>query len=262
MYSINTIPKSRIATFDVYSIAKTKNHVAALLEFDITDVRTALQKRRRLGEPVSLNAWIVSAIANAVAKHPETAAFKIGNRKLKMFDDVKISFMIEKSINAKRIPFPMIIDKAQTKSAQEIGSEIEKGINQTYSNNMVVVGRETSLSESLYYFMPSFIRRYIWKRIVCMPNFAYKKMGNVSITSLGASGNFEGWFIHSSVHPIAFGIGAVVKKPVVYQDIIQIRQVLNMTVLLDHDLLDGAPMVRFIKCLKKEITNSYKLTST
>ena len=257
MYSTTTIPNSRIATFDVYSVAKTKHHVTALLEFDVTDVRIELQKRRRMGETVSLNAWIVSAIANAVSKHPETAAFKTGNRKLKMFDDVKISFIIEKSIKGKRVPFPMIIEKAQTKSAREIGSEIEKGINQTYSDNMVVVGRETNLAESLYYYMPGFIRRYIWKWMISMPNFAYKKMGNVSITSLGASGNYEGWFIHSSIHPVAFGIGSVVKKPIVYQNAIQIRQILNMTVLLDHDLLDGAPMVRFIKCLKKEITNNF-----
>jgi hypothetical protein len=27
-----------------------------------------------------------------------------------------------------------------------------------------------------------------------------------------------------------------------------------MTLLLDHDLLDGAPMVRFVKCLNDEIT--------
>lgn len=126
MYSTTTNPNSRIATFDVYSVAKTKHHVTALLEFDVTDVRIELQKRRRMGETVSLNAWIVSAIANAVSKHP-----------------------------------------------------------------------------------------------------------------------------------VAFGIGSVVKKPIVYQNAIQIRQILNMTVLLDHDLLDGAPMVRFIKCLKKEITNNF-----
>lgn len=254
MFSISTIPKSRIATFDVYRVAKSKHHVAALLEFDVTEVRSELQKRRRLGETITLNAWIVAAIAKAVAKHPETAAFKIGNRKLKSFDDVKISFMIEKNINAKRVPFPMIIEKAQTKSAHDIAIEIDKGVNKIDANDLIVVGRTTDFWERLYYYLPDCFRRFVWKCILNMPNFAYEKMGNVSITSLGASGNADGWFIHSSIHPIAFGIGAVVKKPVVYNNTIQIRQMLNMTVLLDHDLLDGAPMVRFIKCLKNEIT--------
>lgn len=104
--------------------------------------------------------------------------------------------------------------------------------------------------------MPSYFRRFIWKCILNMPNYAYKKMGNVSISSLGATSSFNGWFIHSSIHPIAFGIGAIVKKPMVKNNKILIRQMLNMTVLLDHDLLDGSPMVRFVKCLNNEITNS------
>ena len=81
------------------------------------------------------------------------------------------------------------------------------------------------------------------------PKFAYKKMGNAVVTSLGMTGKLNGWFIHKSIHPVSFGVGAVIKKPVVIDNEIKIREILNMTILMDHDVIDGAPMVRFLKSL-------------
>jgi len=34
---------------------------------------------------------------------------------------------------------------------------------------------------------------------------------------------------------------------------IKIRDILNMTILIDHDVMDGAPMVRFLRELTKNI---------
>jgi len=62
----------------------------------------------------------------------------------------------------------------------------------------------------------------------------------------------NGWFIHRSVHPVSFGIGSVIKKPVVVNDEVKVREILNMTILVDHDLVDGALMVYLLK----DLTNS------
>lgn len=87
------------------------------------------------------------------------------------------------------------------------------------------------------------------------PVFAYKKMGNVAITSVGMMGSINGWFIHKSVHPLSMGIGSVIKKAVVADNEICIREILRMTILTDHDTIDGAPMVRLLKELTRQIEN-------
>jgi len=46
------------------------------------------------------------------------------------------------------------------------------------------------------------------------------------------------------------GVGAIVKKPVVVNDDIQIRPVMALTLALDHRLVDGAPAARFLQRLK------------
>jgi len=91
------------------------------------------------------------------------------------------------------------------------------------------------------------------------PRFAFSKMGNVAITSIGMIGNVNGWFIPTSVHPVCFGIGKISKKPVVVNDKVEIREILNMTVLLDHDVIDGAPMARFLSVLTDNIENGIGL---
>lgn len=80
-------------------------------------------------------------------------------------------------------------------------------------------------------------------------------MGNVAITSLGMYGKINGWFIPISIHPVCFGIGSIIKKPIVLYDQIEIREIINMTVLIDHDIIDGANAARFINLFIKDIEN-------
>jgi pyruvate/2-oxoglutarate dehydrogenase complex dihydrolipoamide acyltransferase (E2) component len=66
-------------------------------------------------------------------------------------------------------------------------------------------------------------------------------------------GNINGWFVPISIHPICFGVGSIIKKPVVINNNIEIREMLNISILLDHDVIDGANMARFISKLTKNI---------
>ena len=84
-------------------------------------------------------------------------------------------------------------------------------------------------------------------------------MGNVAITSIGMKGNINGWFVPISVHPICLGIGKITKKAVVMEDKIEIREILNMTILMDHDVIDGVGMARFISDLVKNTETGINL---
>ncbi|MBK7628836.1 MAG: 2-oxo acid dehydrogenase subunit E2 [Bacteroidales bacterium] len=250
-FSYRTIPKSRIATFDTFSIGLQKHHVSALLEFDVTDSRKKLKELRRSGINVSFNGWLIKAISSVLQKYPEASAFLYNKRKLIIFNDINISILVEKKIGDRRVPIPLVLEKTNNKSAADITLEIENAKNQELSDNDIVLTKKSTLAEDLYYFLPGFLRRSIWKTILRNPKFAYRKMGNVAITSVGMMGEIKGWFIHKSVHPLSFGIGSVLKKPVVTGNEIKIREILNMTILADHDVIDGAPMVRFLNDLKK-----------
>jgi pyruvate/2-oxoglutarate dehydrogenase complex dihydrolipoamide acyltransferase (E2) component len=258
-YRYQKIPRSRIATFDVFSIGLQRHHISALLEFDVTGSRKSLRYLRKKGINISFNAWIIKAIASVLQNHPEAAAFLYNKKKLIIFDDINVSMLVEKKIGDTRVPIPVVIEKTNQKSALEITSEIENAKNQELSEADIVLQKKSARYESIYYHLPGFIRRLFWKILLGKPKIAFGKMGNVVITSVGAIGKINGWFIHKSVHPVSFGIGSVIKKPVVIDNEIKIREILNMTILVDHDVVDGAPMVRLLDDLRDIIENSNKI---
>lgn len=243
----NSVPPSRIATFDVFAIGLSKHHVVSLLEVDVTDSRRKIKELRRNGSKISFNGWIIKAISRTIEAHPESAAFLYSKRKLVIFDDINISLLVEKELNGKKIPIPVVLEKTNDKTVSEITLEIEDAKNQVLAGSDIVLRRKTLSYEKIYYRLPGFLRRLIWNVVLRNPKFAYAKMGNVAVTSIGMAGRINGWFIHKSVHPLSFGLGSVIKKPVVLDDEIKIREMLNMTLLIDHDAIDGAPMARFVK---------------
>ena len=107
--------------------------------------------------------------------------------------------------------------------------------------------------------LPRFLRLLFWKYLLKHPKSAFNKMGNVAFTSIGMMGEINGWFIPISVHPICFGIGSIIKKPAVIDNEIAIREILNVSILIDHDVMDGAPMARFINELRINIENGLDL---
>ncbi len=258
-YRYQNIPRSRIATFDTFAIGLSKHHVTALLEFDVTDSRKKLKELRKGGTNISFNAWLVKAIATALKKHPEAAAFLVSKKKLIIFDDINISMLVEKTLDGARVPIPMVIEQADKKSALEITQEIENAKSQELSGRDIVLQKRTSAYQNLYYHLPGFLRRAVWLMILKNPRFAYQKMGNAVVTSVGMMGRINGWFIPRSIHPVSFGVGSVLKKPRAVENEVKIRDILNMTVLIDHDVIDGAPMVRFLNDLTKAIESGEEI---
>lgn len=245
-FRFQKIVRSRIATFDIFEVGMGKHHISAMLEFDVTESRAKLRELRKKGVSVSFNAWLIRAIATVLEKYPEAAAYLHSKKKLIIFEDINVSVIVEKKIGETKVPIPLVIEKANKKSAAEISGEIESAKSQELKQGDIVLKQQSSASQRLYYHLPGFIRRLFWRFLLKNPKAAYRTMGNVSVTSVGMIGKVNGWFIHKSVHPISFGVGSVLVKPVVINHEVKSREILNITVLVDHDLIDGAPMVRFL----------------
>lgn len=261
-YRFQKISRSRIATFDIFDVGLRKHHVNAMLEFDVTESRVKLRELRKKGITVSFNAWLIKAIGSVLQEHPEAAAYFYNKKKLIIFNDINVSMIVEKKIGDSKVPIPLVIEKANKKTSAEITQEIENAKSQQLNNDDIVLKKESATYQRLYYHLPGFLRRLFWILLLKNPKAAYKTMGNVAVTSIGMIGKVNGWFIHKSVHPVSFGVGSILKKPVVTGNEIKIREILNMTILVDHDVIDGAPMVRFLDDLTNYIETGKEIDST
>ncbi len=260
-HTLEEFPRTRIATFDVGQMAKRKHQIAALLDLDVTDTRTAIKAyRSATGEPLSFTAWLLKTISRTLEEHPHACAYRKGKKTLMMFDDIDISIVVERKYQGQLVPLPYVIRQSNRKSFSDITREIQAAQDQPLSDDDVVVGQKrNSLSTSLYYALPGVLRRLIWGYILTHPTIAQRQMGSVVVTSIGMMGKVNGWFLHSSIHPLSFGLGSILKQPAVIRDEIVIREFLKMTILLDHDVIDGAPMARFITQLAENVEGALEL---
>jgi pyruvate/2-oxoglutarate dehydrogenase complex dihydrolipoamide acyltransferase (E2) component len=258
-YKIQKFPKTRIATIDVSAIGLQKHHITAMIEVDVSETRQKIKKYKNEINKISFTAWLIKVISHTIKDNEQAAAYLKGKHNLIIFNDINISMIVEKELDGQKVPIPLIIEKANERSIESITIQINEAKAAQLTDEDIVLQRKSSRLEQLYYFLPGFVRRLFWRYLLKHPDLAYKTMGNVAFTSIGMMGKVNGWFIPMSVLPICFGISTITKKPVVVDDKVEIREVLKMTILLDHDVIDGAPMTRFLSNLSENIEKGIEL---
>ena len=50
-------------------------------------------------------------------------------------------------------------------------------------------------------------------------------------------------------HPLTVALGAIARKPGVVRDRVKARDFLGMTIVFDHDVVDGTPVAMFLQRL-------------
>ena len=101
-----------------------------------------------------------------------------------------------------------------------------------------------------------------WNRLFRDPFRVKRTMGTVSVTSVGMFGKVSGgssWGIPEEFHPLTVALGAVALKPAMVGDRVEAREFLGMTIVFDHDVVDGAPVAMFLQRLRDLMESAYGL---
>jgi hypothetical protein len=148
------------------------------------------------------------------------------------------------------------------KTLSDIALEIKAAKNQKIIDETDYVLGNNAYKGAMSFFvsLPQFIRLFFWRRILQNPFTVKKMMGTVLVTSVGMVGTIKGWVIPKGIHPVCFAIGSVIKKPGVHGGQIGIREYLPVTILIDHDVVDGAPAARFASRLTELMEDGYDLS--
>ncbi len=86
------------------------------------------------------------------------------------------------------------------------------------------------------------------------PHWFKDLQGTVVLTSVGMFGRGGGWGIgFLPTHTLGITVGGIARKPGVYDDRVEVREYLHLTLSFDHDIVDGAPAARFARRLTELI---------
>ena len=249
-YHVIELSKGRRALINALDLVAPKHHMCGLLEVDVTIVRQFIaEQKARTGEAYSFTGFLVSCLARAVAENKEVQAYLKGRNQLIMFDDVNVGLMIERKFGEKRALMGHVIQGADRKTYREIHQEIRsaqaepvppgRGVPTWFSSALLLPWPLSKLSKAL---MGAVMRRN--------PTIRVSTSGTVFVTAVGMFGKgHSGWGITTTPHSLGLVVGSMAWKPAVVEGRIEPREILNLTVLFDHDVVDGAPATRFVRRL-------------
>lgn len=265
--------KPRIGTYTMLPFSQSRRNIElvlregarshdvdALIEVDVTDARIRIrQYEEKTGIKISFTGWIIKCVAEAVDRHKALNVYRHGWRRRVMFDDVDVPIPIEREADGERRPMPYIVRKAQQKDVLDITREIRQVQNELVDDSTQLLGGDLTRLEKFAIAAPGIIKRLLlW--ILRRNAFLKKKhMGTVGVTSIGMFGKFPGWAIPISIPAVLIVVGGITKKPGVVGDSIEIREYLHLTITVDHDIIDGGPLARFVASLTELTENAFGL---
>jgi len=244
----------------VNDINSHKHFMYGLLEVDVTVARQFIENHRaQTGELLSFTGYLAFCLARAVDENKSVQACLKGRKKLVVFDDVDVGLMIEKKIGERYAPMGHVIRGANRKTYLEIHQEIRSKQSKPVLPSS---GMEKWLSSAMSLPWPlSGLLNALFRAAVRQdPTISASIIGTVGITSVGmfAKGH-SGWGLTPIFQSLGLVVGGTARKQTEVEGRIELRDILNVTLVFDHDVIDGAPAARFTHRLVELIESGYGL---
>lgn len=262
-YHVVDLPAGRRVWLNTLDMSWPAHAIYGLLEVDVTLPRRFIAEHKACtGETLSFTGYLTFCLARAVDDDKAVQAYLKGRKQLVIFDDVDVALMIEGKIGEKRALMGHVIRRANHLTYQEIHQEIRsvqstpvppgRGMPSWYRSAMLLPWPLSGLVKALLVMV---MRRD--------PTIPVSMAGTISISSVGMfGGDRSGWGISPTPQPLALLVGGTAWKPAIVEGRVEPREVLNLTVMFNHDVIDGAPATRFTRRLVELIESGYGLDET
>lgn len=232
-------PSYRNDIVDFLDIDNRRNHAQAMFEVDITKLNEQIAKRPERMYSVTFQlAHVLYCYARAIQEHPEMQS-RLYKKKLYLFDDVDISMIFEKTApNGMKVPVPYVFRSAQKKTYTEILNELQWA-NEAEMHEIYKSKKSTWLRK-----LPKFLRMYLLKKTLSNPLKWKENLGTVAFTTLGMI------IRNRRMYPVPIGpYSCMLAAGSSYHEKVDGKSVSKwcMVLNLDHNIIDGAPAVRFGK---------------
>jgi pyruvate/2-oxoglutarate dehydrogenase complex dihydrolipoamide acyltransferase (E2) component len=260
-YHVVDFPPERRSMAAFQELKSDKHCMYALLEVDATVARKFIEDcKEKTGEQLSFTGYLIYCLARAVDENKTVQAYRKGSKQLVMFDDVDVGFMIELTKGEKRVLTGHVIRAANHKTFLEIHQEIRS----VQSKQAPTTADTVSWFNSALLLPWPLSRLFnaLFRMIVRNnPTMVTSMAGTVGISSVGMFGKgHAGWGISTGSHVLDLVVGGTARKLAEVDGRIEPRDILCLTIIFDHDMIDGAPATRFTRRLVELIESGYGLT--
>ena len=243
-YRLEPIPPMRRFSIDAGYLGRRRHIVHGLIEVDVTDARELIREHEReTGQKLSFTAFVIYCLSRAIDKHPHVHAYRDWRNRLVIYDDINITSMFEVEFGEKKTPMPHVFRSTNRKSLLQIHDELRDTQTKPHASTEAGFMR-------WFLFLPAFLRRAFYWLIMKFPQSFRELSSSVMVTAVGMFGRGSGWAITMPNFTLNIAVGGISQKPGVHRGEIAIREFVDLTVSIDHDVVDGAPAARFVQTLR------------
>jgi len=245
-------PPIRNFVLDVMHEGRRKNIINLVMQADVDRIVSRLDElSANESARISLTCAVTNALLQALALHPQLNAYRLGRSRLVIFEDVDLSFTVEREVDGALLPIPCIVRAANRKSAAEIHAEL-----QAAKTALMGAAGPMSALEKRFFLSPRWLRRIVWFFIRRDP-YKFKQLaGTVGVTSMGMFA--RGAAVVQPITPmtLTLSIGAIENRMVMKDGVPASRAFIHLNLGADHDIIDGAPLMRFAESFRQCLENS------
>ncbi len=244
-YRVVPYPKVRRFLEAAFRTTHHKPMIHGLVEIDISKARTFLREHKaKTGESLSLSAFLITGLAKAVDEDKSVQAYRQGGNHLVLFEDVDVLTYVERDVAGQKQIMPYIIRAANRKAFLDIHREIRTAQVQDVAGAMA--GLSTFMSLPAFLYGPLF---WAFARLGRRnPRLWKDNWGTVALSAVGMYGKGGGWGLPPATPSLWVTVGGI-----------GVRDMLSLTVSVDHNITDGAVAARFTERLKELIESGYGL---
>lgn len=203
-------------------------HAWMTIEVDVTDMvnyRNQVKEEFKQNEGVNLTyfAFFVKVIANALKKYPELNSMWAGDKIIQK-QDVNISIAVANEDEL----FVPVIKNADGMSIKGIATKI---------NELAVKARRNKLTQDDI------------------------SGGTFTVNNTGTFGSVSSMGIINHPQAAILQVESIVKRPVIINDMFAARDIVNLSLSLDHRILDGLVCGRFLAYVKERLESINEQTT-
>jgi len=212
--------------------------MTGLFQADITTARCMLAET---DPQLSVTAYVVACVGRAAARHPHVHAYRDWRGRLIEHHHVDIQVLIEVPTAQGSFGLVHVIHDADIRSVAQISAEIRAtkadptsvGSGRLLDTLAPVLGRTPGVYRAMYAVMSRSHR-------------VHDAIGTVQVTALGMFAGGGGFAIAPpTLASLAVVVGGISGRLVEVNGHLETRDLLDLTVSIDHNVVDGAPATRF-----------------
>src|SRR6516162_2684503 len=235
---VRPFPSDRRLVTAAMRAGRRRMPMYGLVELDVTKAKQLLARH---DPPGSLTAFVVASVARAAAAHPEVHAYRNWRRQLVTHHHVDVATMVEISTRQGPFAIPHLLRDADIRTVPELTTELRRVKREPRTSSS---GKWLERTAPAATRIPGTIPAMYG--VMARSVTARQRIGTVAVTAVGMFAGGGGFGITPlTLMSLEVIVGGMTQRPRIVDGQVAIRDVLDLTLAIDHNVVDGAPAARF-----------------